>query len=1183
MKNRIKTIFKKGTACALAVATVLSAGIGGSLVEASMRSTTTSITIQYEHLGLPEGHNITEQPAEELAEPGVPTTPNYSTGDIVEVNEKTFYFEGWSLLEQPIEQPEDHFDFTQAVTSDELIFGHWKEITPGLEVAKIVKPEAYRGEVVTYEVVITNAGKAEYSNTVVADTLIDFDTVENLVVSNGTEGILYEIIGRDLVITEVVNPGDVITINYDYTIPSDAEVTSVIANTIEVSATYLDKHEPLMEDSEARVTVLPDAIMTVQKTSNKESLPAGSDVTYTIKVTNESATDIDEVVISDPVLASADITAVVEDAEGEYITHKRGRNVQLCNGCGADITGFAEEHIREQVMAGVFACGGWHSSVIHDTITLHEPIEASGYATVTYKYTQKDLGVFTNTASVAATNPLVKGSELAGTDSVDVEFVKPASFTVKKTAEKDAYMLGDEASYTVTITNDGGFDLADVLVTDKAFPNAADMVVLVNGEEIDVTVEGNAFTIPSILMGEAAVITYKYAHDKAGEFVSATQAEVLDPNNDSLTLIEMGDVTTIFHDDIAITVDKEASVKEAMSGSPVGYTVTVENHSDVEISSVFVDDTIPFKLDGVSLNSTERGIVPFSTDTEGNLTLDSLLAREVVTINYDHEQSEAGEFVNAVKVEAPHPTVDGIMLSDEASTRVAFVDPVIAVSKIAKQETVLVGENATFEIEILDENLFNAHSMTVSDQAFIKATNIVVNGANYSLDGENMSLTDIEKRVTITYDYTQDTAGSYENTVDVAAKFGTVSAKANGKATINFVDEPIIEIKKSSNKTEATVNEIVEYQTIVENPNDVALEGVEVLDDLFKTATNLKVLVDGEEVAFTLNGSTVVIEQEIKAGAKALISFDATSKTPQAVTTAATVTAKNPYIPSKELTDSAETTVVFHSLEASRVDMTMTSDVAEMKVGGVVKYTIAIENKSPRALNSVMVSGATFAIAKNLKLTSSTGEIVEFELNESLVLTKGLLGGEVVTITYEYTQLETGIYESVAAVVAKDPINSDVDLLAEATAVVSFYDEATLPEMGDNEHQVGEIPTEPTDPEEPNEGDPTLPELGDNEHQVGDIPEVEAPTGPEGEVPDEETGEETDEVPTAPEGEIPDGDAGENSTEDSTEEDVKDESVEEAGMIEALQTSDSSPIYLYIAIMTLLLFVAGFILKIKRV
>lgn len=56
-------------------------------------------------------------------------------------------------------------------------------------------------------------------------------------------------------------------------------------------------------------------------------------------------------------------TVVVKEAWVEEVPKYEQKVLSICNGCGKDITGFAGEHIKEQVLAGNMNCSGHHTEV----------------------------------------------------------------------------------------------------------------------------------------------------------------------------------------------------------------------------------------------------------------------------------------------------------------------------------------------------------------------------------------------------------------------------------------------------------------------------------------------------------------------------------------------------------------------------------------------------------------------------------------------------------------------------------------------------------------------------------------------------------------------------------------------------------------------------------------------------
>lgn len=51
----------------------------------------------------------------------------------------------------------------------------------------------------------------------------------------------------------------------------------------------------------------------------------------------------------------------VKDAWTESVPVYEQRELSICNGCGKDITGNTSAHMKEQALAGNYACGGYHS------------------------------------------------------------------------------------------------------------------------------------------------------------------------------------------------------------------------------------------------------------------------------------------------------------------------------------------------------------------------------------------------------------------------------------------------------------------------------------------------------------------------------------------------------------------------------------------------------------------------------------------------------------------------------------------------------------------------------------------------------------------------------------------------------------------------------------------------------
>ena len=67
---------------------------------------------------------------------------------------------------------------------------------------------------------------------------------------------------------------------------------------------------------------------------------------------------------------------LISEAWNEEVPVYEEKWIAVCNGCGADISGFHNEHMKEQMLAGNYTCGSWAEKVIEvkvGTNTINHP------------------------------------------------------------------------------------------------------------------------------------------------------------------------------------------------------------------------------------------------------------------------------------------------------------------------------------------------------------------------------------------------------------------------------------------------------------------------------------------------------------------------------------------------------------------------------------------------------------------------------------------------------------------------------------------------------------------------------------------------------------------------------------------------------------------------------------------
>ncbi|MDI9506323.1 MAG: hypothetical protein QM271_09505, partial [Bacillota bacterium] len=245
--------------------------------------------------------------------------------------------------------------------------------------------------------------------------------------------------------------------------------------------------------------------------------------------------------------------------------------------------------------------------------------------TYTYKVTQADLdaGKVDNAASVTTTEI---------TDPVEddhtVDGDQNPGMTVVKEADVDTFdAVGDEITYTVTVTNTGNVSLTNVAVDDSL----VDMDAVVPAGDTDA--DG------ALDVGEVWVYTYVHTITQDDLYagwvynaVSVTATEITNPVEDDHIIPEP-----------SMTVEKSADMGTFSAvGDVITYTVVVTNTGNVPLTDVEITDTL------VDLNAV---IVTFMGDVNINGELD-VGETWTYTYNYVVKQSDlnAGRVPNTVSV-----------------------------------------------------------------------------------------------------------------------------------------------------------------------------------------------------------------------------------------------------------------------------------------------------------------------------------------------------------------------------------------------------------------------------------------------------------------------------------------------------------------------------------------------------
>ena len=248
----------------------------------------------------------------------------------------------------------------------------------------------------------------------------------------------------------------------------------------------------------------------------------------------------------------------------------------------------------------------------------------------------------------------------------DLTVTKTASVNGDPLDEGDTVQLGNDITYTITVTNIGNVPLSDVVITDTMWKGKVENITVSN--DPTATIADGTYTIetlPAESGKDVVTITYTY---------TVTQDDV---NNEKVTntvttsgtgipdVPEATTETTV--ENPSLTVDKElTAVNDKAPGSSVSvgdtltYTITVTNNGNVDLTGVSVKDTFNGKG---TLNFAASDDYTATNNNDGTytITLNSNLAVDnsvKITATYKVLRGDAnGTLTNAVSVTGK--TTDG--------------------------------------------------------------------------------------------------------------------------------------------------------------------------------------------------------------------------------------------------------------------------------------------------------------------------------------------------------------------------------------------------------------------------------------------------------------------------------------------------------------------------------------------
>ncbi len=314
------------------------------------------------------------------------------------------------------------------------------------------------GSPLTYTLTVTNHGPNDATGVTVMDTLPAGVTLVSAIPSQGTCTGLSCDLGT---LANGASATVTVTVTVDATTPA-----GTITNTASVSANEDDPDAANNTASTSTQVAIISADLAITKSDSPDPVTPGSNLTYTLTVTNNGPNDAPAVTVTDTLPAGVTLVSATPSAG-------------TCTGLACDL--------------GNLANGA--SATIIITVTV-DPAVACGT-------------MLTNTASVGSSVSDPNAAD--NTASADTTVTCPADLSISKSDAPDPVMAGDPLTYTLTVANNGPGDASGVTVTDT-LPAG---VTLVSATPSQGTCTVVTCDLGSLANGASAVITITVTVDPA--------------------------------------------------------------------------------------------------------------------------------------------------------------------------------------------------------------------------------------------------------------------------------------------------------------------------------------------------------------------------------------------------------------------------------------------------------------------------------------------------------------------------------------------------------------------------------------------------------------------------------------------------------------------------------------------